>query len=149
MKPAALVTLAILGLAAPAAAQTGALVTAQLQLYAPGVPVTGTPTMVVDIPIASFVCGQVPPPLVVVGSVIVPHRIVIDDAPVAGSPRVCIADLTTFFATITAPVIGDYLTTITSTNDFGDSSPRSAASLPFRLLKPKPPAAWSGLRVVP
>jgi hypothetical protein len=124
------------------AAQTGALVSIELQIYNPGVdPVLGQPVQVNSFTYATAVCNQAPPPTPT-GTVFNPTRVLWDDT-IAG--RVCIADRGTVLNAL--PILpGDYRGTVTVTDDRQLTSPRSAASNPFG--RASSPAARTGLRVV-
>jgi len=125
-----------------ASAQTGALVSVELQIYNPGVdPVTGQPVQVNSFTYATAVCNQGPPPPPA-ATAFNPTRILWVDT-IAG--RVCIADRGAVLNAL--PILpGDYRGTITVTDDRGLVSPRSAASNPF--ARAGLPAARTGLRVV-
>jgi hypothetical protein len=132
-----------LALTVPVAAQTGVLVSVELQIYNPGVdPVSGQPVQVNSFTYATATCNQPPPPTPV-GTVFNPTRVVWDDT-IAG--RVCIADRGTVLNAL--PILpGDYRSTITVTDDRGLVSLRSAASNPF--ARANPPVVRTGVRVVP
>jgi hypothetical protein len=137
-----LVALLAVLVAGPVAAQTGALVSVDVQIYAPGVnPATGNPVQTNTFLFASAVCNQAAAPPVA-GPVFNPTKVEFDDR--ANPGRVCVADQGAFLAAL--PIVpGDYTATLSVTDDRGLVSPRSAASNPFARVAP--PAVLTGARV--
>lgn len=120
-----------------AQAQTGALVSYELQVFNPGVsPVTGTPVQTNTIPAASVTCNTTKP--TVPATVVNPSQAFWDDPTNAG--KVCLVNQGTFLASLVVPSpFGPYTATVTVTDDFGLTSARSAASNPFfRRGNPNP-----------
>lgn len=119
-------TLGLLLIAAPAFAQTGALVSYELQAYQGSV-ATATPFRTVTIPITPTLCNQpifaASPPTLLVN----PKHANWDD-PANPTTRLCVADLSAFFGALPS---GPYVTTVTTTDDFGLTSARSNLGGPF------------------
>jgi hypothetical protein len=113
------------------------------QVFAPGVsPVTGSPQWTNSYVASLAVCGQT---LVVgTGSVVNPTKIAFDDPNAAG--KVCIITLASALLTALPNGVG-YTSTLTQTDNLGQTSARSAASNPFD--KQGVPGVLTGLRVVP
>ena len=128
------------------AAQTGVIVSYEVQFYLPGVvatAVTGSPFTTLTIPVSAVTCNQ-PSVSVPAAPVLNPKRIWWDDLANAG--RTCMADASAFLMAL--PIIaGSYTATLIATSDFGEMSARSAASNPFGRSAPL--AAPTGLKVLP
>lgn len=138
-------TLLLLLLAVPVLAQTGAVVSYRVQFYQPGVdPAVGAPfTIAGPYAVTSVACNQ-PAPALTTGAVVNPRRIVFDDTANVG--KVCVISAPEVFAAM--PIgTGPFVATATVTDDFAQTSVRSAASNPFQLRGL--PAALTGVRVVP
>lgn len=126
-----------------AGAQTGAVVSYQFQVYAAGVnPATGAPMQTTTIPNANVICNQPAPPAPP-ANLANPTKLVWDDLTIAG--RVCTVDQSAFLLAL--PIGTGYTGTLTVTDDFGVTSPRSAASNPFSLRAARP--APTGVKIVP
>lgn len=127
--------------ARPAQAQTGAIVSQTLEIFAAGVDVvTGVALRTVVIPIASMTCNQTLP---IVSPVTVnPGRASWPDLVNLG--KACISDQSIMLAGL--PLASNYVATSRATDDFGLVSPRSAASNPF--TRRDPPSAPTGLLIV-
>lgn len=136
--------LVLCGLSTVAFAQTGAVASAQVQYFSPGVdPATGAPVQTTTFVVTAATCNQAPV-TVPNGTAMNPKRVVWDDAANAG--KVCIVDQAATLVSL--PIVsGAYVATMTTTDDRGLVSPRSAASNPFtRALAPTAP---KGVKVVP
>lgn len=134
-------TLGLLLIAGSASAQTGALVSYELQVHQ-GAVVTGPPYFrTVTIPITPTLCNQ-PIFSTTPATIVNPTKADWDDPVNAG--RLCLADLTAFFAGLPA---GSYISTITSLDDLNRVSGRSAVSNPFTVVPLR--AAPTGLQVRP
>lgn len=136
----ALLTLALWLIAAPAFAQTGALVSYELQVHQGSTPTTPA-FRTVTIPITPTLCNQ-PPFTTTPATIVNPTKVDWDDPTNAG--RLCLADLTTFFVGLPA---GSYISTITSLDDLNRVSGRSAVSNPFTVVPLR--SAPTGLQVRP
>lgn len=119
----------LLLLASTASAQTGQIVSYQLQIYNPGVnTVTGAPFITNNIPANLMVCNQPKP--IIPPVVTNPQHISIDDPVNPG--KSCIGDLSTFLLALPIPSpFGPYKATFTATNDFALTSNKSLESNPF------------------
>lgn len=111
----------------PAFAQ-GATVSYAQQVFAPGVSTaTGTPIFVNTYTASAFVCNQaalvIPP-----GGVTNPTQVSFDD--VANAGKACVASLVSTLLPALPNGTG-YLSTMTQTDNLGQTSARSAASNPF------------------
>lgn len=113
------------------------------QVFAPGVsPVTGSPQWTNSYVASLAVCGQT---LVVgSGSVVNPTKLAFDDPAAPG--KVCVITFASVLLTALPNGVG-YTSTITQTDNLGQTSARSAASNPFD--KQGVPAVLTGLKVVP
>ncbi len=136
------VVASLLGLvAAPASAQTGALVSGTLEIWQPG---ATAPFMSSPFTMATQgTCNIAAPasPTIVFN----PVRFYFTDPVNVG--KVCLVTAGTFLASV--PVIpGPYTATITVTNDYGMTSVRSAPSPPFYRGTPVVMVAPSGVTVI-
>lgn len=122
-------------------AQTGALVSQTLEVFAPGVdPVSGAALRTVVIPIASMLCNQTMP--IATPVTVNPGRASWPDLVNLG--KACISDQSMLLAGL--PVASNYVATSRATDDFGLVSGRSAASNPF--TRRDPPPVPTGLLIV-
>lgn len=129
--------------AALAHAQAPNIVSYQEQTFAPGVdPTTGSPIQTNTYAASLATCNQAPP--VVPPTVTNPTRIFFDDAANAG--KVCIVTLASALLPALPNGVG-YVSTLSQTDNLGQTSPRSAASNPFS--RQAGPAALTHLQTVP
>lgn len=134
---------ALLVVSAPAFAQAN-IVRYDMQVFAPGVnTVTGSPVQTNTYLVAAVTCGQ-PKVVVPAGGVVNPTRFAFDDP--ADATKDCIGLLAAGLLPALPNGIG-YRTTLTQTDNLGQTSPRSAASTPFD--RQGPPVVLTGVRVAP
>jgi len=122
-------------------AQTPNITSYTLETWAPGVnPSTGQPIQTTPFQANNFTCDQPVP--TVPATVTNPTKVFIDDAAKPG--RACISMLVANYL-VALPNGTGYVTTITQTDNLGQTSARSAVSNPFG--KQGSPAVVTGLKV--
>lgn len=120
--------LVCLGVSTAASAQTGAITTVTLQVFANGVdPATGTPVQSSSAAYSLVACNQAKPALPAPGTIVVLPKTILWDDPV-NVGKVCTLDRAAFFGGLP---IGTYRAAVTLTNDVNLTSPRGVAADPF------------------
>lgn len=139
-------SLAPLAFAAPAAAQTGALVSLTVQYQQNSLPIIGRTTTLV---LAGIPCGQPQMPGLPGTPAIVSTATLIWQDP-ANASLICVAVQPPAASIFLLPLGANYSATATFTNDAGMTSPPSVVSNSFSRAAPiLPPLAPSGFQVRP
>jgi len=123
-----------------ASAQAPNITSYVLEVFAPGVPTTGTPVLTLSFPSTSAVCNQTAPS--VPPNVVNPTQFWFDDSAVSG--KVCIVQILSGSLN-PLPNAGGYTSAVSQTDNLGQQSARSAASNPF--AKQGIPSTLTNLKV--